>query len=90
MLRPDAVKWLDAQTPTVRAYIIQVIRDKAARPTDQMVVLNMTCQLPDHCYRAMKNYRWSPGMRIIFYCTSNPTGIVITRIRWRDCDPYAV
>lgn len=85
-LKMQAADFLAALGPSVRHDLIDAIREKAQHPDFQMVVSGMTCNLPDHIYRAMKWYVVRPGIRAIFYRT--PDGIVIVKIAWRDQDPY--
>jgi hypothetical protein len=53
----------------------------------QMCVTSWTINLPDHIYRAMKLYAYSPGYRVIFHRESGCV-VAIDRIARRDCDPY--
>lgn len=70
-------------------YLVGEIYRQAQRATDQMVVLSMTFDDKwPHIERAIKVYRWSPGIRVLFHCTVNPVGIFVDRIDWRDCEPY--
>lgn len=86
IVKGEAVNWLNAQPKNVRQHIIDMIREKAQHPTDQMVVTGMTFDLPDHIFRAMKSYVFKPGIRVIFYITT--AGVCVTRIAWRCDDPY--
>jgi hypothetical protein len=86
----DADSFLADCTPTVRDHLVKVIRDKAQAADQQMPVLSWTCDgnYP-HIERAMKDYRFRPGIRILFHITRHKESIHIDRIAWRDCDPYA-
>jgi hypothetical protein len=70
-------------------YIRRSIATLAQEPmvSRQMVVMNMTCNLPDHIWRAMKVYAYPPGYRIIFH--REPGNVVyIDKIARRDQNPY--
>ncbi len=78
---------MQALPTEVRAHLAWIIRCKAQQPHLNMVVSGWTCDLPDHIYRAIKDYRYPPGYRIIFHVESR-TSVVIVRVARRDNDPY--
>ena len=83
----QAKQWLNRQTTPVQSEIIGMIKAKAPYASKQMIVISWTEDMSyPHIERAMKNYRWSPGIRVLFHMTA--TGFSVDQIDWRDCEPY--
>ena len=88
-LSPQAQQFLQELPSDRRAYLIDVIRQKSLHTSDQMPVLSW-------CFddtwpfieRAIKDYRYAPGIRILFHVVRNPDGIKIDPIAWRCDNPY--
>lgn len=84
--------WLRAirqKSPVVVQYVMDYLLEHAKDAGQQMVVIGMTYDMPDHIYRVFKLYKFPPGIRVIFHRDMRTGDIWVTRIGWRDDDPYA-
>lgn len=85
----EAKAYLYHLPDNIANYIRRSIDTLAQEPLvgKQMVVTSWTINLPDHIYRAMKLYAYSPGYRVIFHRESGCV-VAIDRIARRDENPY--
>lgn len=86
-LSPVALRQITELDKDVQRHIVSALKGSLPDAGVQMVVRGMTCNLPDHIYRAFKFYAYAPGHRVIFHFVS-PDTIVIDVVARRDCDPY--
>lgn len=88
-LSEEAARFLDSVPALVRDHMVKVIRAKAQQPETQMCVISWTADPAwPWIERAMKDYRFKPGIRVLFHIVKRGSLIHVDRIAYRCDDPY--
>lgn len=75
--------------PVIRECLLQAIKDKAPRSHELMVVSSWTFDPDLPITRAIKDYTYPPGWRILLHHEGSWNHIVIDRVARRCDDPYS-